>query len=43
MKQSWKVLSYAGALGYVIAKRMRVRFLTGDDTFDGVENVEFVK
>ena len=36
-------MSYAGAPGHVIAKRTRVRFLTEDDTFDGVENVKFVK
>jgi predicted nucleic acid-binding protein len=35
--------SYADCLGYVIAKRNGVKFLTGDNAFKGMENVEFVK
>ena len=36
-------LSYADALGYEVALRLGVRFLTGDEAFKGLENVEFVK
>ena len=36
-------LSYADALGYVVSLRLKVRFLTGDGAFKGLENVEFVK
>lgn len=36
-------LSYAGALGYTIAKRMGIRILTGDNAFKDVLNVEYVK
>ena len=36
-------LSYVDALGYVIAKKNGVMFLTGDDAFRKLPNVEFVK
>ncbi len=36
-------LSYADALGYHIAKRIGAKFLTGDDAFQRLPNVEFVK
>jgi len=36
-------LSYADALGYEVAQRMGMKFLTGDEAFKGLENVEFVK
>ncbi len=36
-------LSYSDALGYALSVRLRVKFLTGDDAFKGLENVEFVK
>ncbi len=36
-------LSYADALGYTLSLRLRVKFLTGDDAFKNLENVEFVK
>lgn len=36
-------LSYADCLGYVIAKDMKVKFLTGDKEFKDLENVEFVE
>lgn len=35
-------LSYADALGYFLARRTGVRFLTGDRVFKGLPNVEFV-
>ncbi len=36
-------LSYPDALGYTVSLRLRLRFLTGDDGFKDLENVEFVK
>lgn len=36
-------LSYVDCLGYVLAKMLGVRFLTGDIQFKELENVEYVK
>lgn len=36
-------LSYVDCIGYVLAKKLKIRFLTGDKEFEAVENVEFVK
>ncbi len=36
-------LSYIDCIGYVLAKNMEFKFLTGDDFFEKMENVEFVK
>ncbi len=36
-------LSMADCIGYVVAKRLHVKFLTGDKQFEHFENVEFVK
>jgi len=36
-------VSYADALGYIIADRRGLKFLTGDKEFNGLPNVEFVK
>jgi len=36
-------LSYVDCLGYIIAKDMRIKFLTGDKQFKDLPNVEFVK
>ncbi len=36
-------LSYADALGYSVALRLGVRFLTGDEEFETLDNVEYVK
>lgn len=38
-----KNLSYIDCIGYIMAKKMKVLFLTGDRQFEGIENVEFVK
>jgi len=43
MKKKKKALSYVDALGYTIATRMKIRFLTGDNAFEKVPNVEYVK
>ena len=36
-------LSYVDCMGYIVAKRMNVKFLTGDEQFKDFNNVEFVK
>ena len=36
-------LSYADCLGYIIAKELKIKFLTGDNQFNDLPNVEFVK
>ena len=38
-----KKLSYVDCIGYTLAKRHNVKFLTGDQQFEGIEGVEFVK
>ncbi len=43
-KQHYKQdLSYVDCIGYVIAKKMDIPFLTGDKQFEEMENVRFVK
>lgn len=36
-------ISYADALGYYIATKQRIKFLTGDAAFKDLENVQFVR
>ncbi len=36
-------LSYVDCIGYIIAKSRNIKFLTGDQQFFGLDNVEFVK
>lgn len=36
-------LSYTDCIGYIYAKRHRMKFLTGDKEFTDLPNVEFVK
>lgn len=36
-------ISYADAVGYVLANENNFKFLTGDKEFEKLENVEFVK
>ena len=36
-------LSFTDCLGYVLAKKNHLKFLTGDNQFEHKENVEFVK
>ncbi|MBI4451675.1 PIN domain-containing protein [Candidatus Woesearchaeota archaeon] len=36
-------LSYADALGYCMARRMHIPFVTGDEAFRHLENVVFLK
>jgi predicted nucleic acid-binding protein len=35
--------SYADCIGYLMAKKANLKFLTGDEQFKGFEDVEFVK
>lgn len=43
MKASGKEVSYVDALGYAMAERLGVPFLTGDTAFKEIRNVEFVR
>ena len=43
LKTVHRNLSIPDAIGYTIAKRFSIKFLTGDNDFEGMENVEFVK
>jgi len=36
-------LSMTDCIGYIIAKKLGIKFLTGDKQFENMENVEFVK
>ena len=36
-------LSYVDCIGCIIAKMMKIKFLTGDKQFKDLENVEYVK
>ncbi|MBI2143916.1 PIN domain-containing protein [Candidatus Woesearchaeota archaeon] len=36
-------VSYVDCIGYVVARKLKVKFLTGDSEFEGLDNVEFVK
>lgn len=38
-----KNFSYVDCVGYIIAKRLGIPFLTGDQAFEGMDNVDFVK
>lgn len=38
-----KNFSYADCIGYQLAKERNLKFLTGDEQFKGLPNVEFVK
>ena len=38
-----KDFSYADAIGYIYAKQNNLKFLTGDNGFENLENVDFVK
>jgi len=43
LKHKNKKFSYADCLGYSLAKKNKMKFLTGDRGFKGIKNVEFVK
>jgi len=43
LKHKKERLSYADCIGYIYAKRNKLKFLTGDTVFEGLPNVEFVR
>ncbi len=43
LKNRKKGLSYTDCIGYIFALENDMTFLTGDNAFEGMENVEFVK
>lgn len=43
LKEIKRKLSYVDCLGYIIAKKKDIKFLTGDDGFKDLGNVKFVK
>ncbi|AEM38113.1 PilT protein domain protein [Pyrolobus fumarii 1A] len=43
LKKRGKNLSLIDALGYVLARRLRIPFLTGDREFKDLDGVEYVK
>jgi uncharacterized protein len=43
LKSKNRKLSLPGCVGYVLAKRIGAKFLTGDEGFRNMKNVEFVK
>ena len=42
-KHKRKKLFYVDCIGYIMAKKYNAKFLTGDNQFENLENVEFVK
>jgi predicted nucleic acid-binding protein len=43
LKNYRRDLSYVDCIGYILAKKLNAKFLTGDKQFENFENVEFVK
>lgn len=43
LKYKNKEFSYIDCIGYIIALKKRIKFLTGDIEFQNIENVEYVK
>ncbi len=43
IKETKFKISYVDAIGYIISKKLNIKFLTGDQAFKGLDNVEFVK
>lgn len=43
LKIKYKYLSIPDCVGYIIAKKHKIKFLTGDEDFKNFNNVEFVK
>ncbi|MEK6899327.1 MAG: PIN domain-containing protein [Nanoarchaeota archaeon] len=43
LKSAMRELSIPDAIGYIVAQRLGVKFLTGDSDFADMKNVEFVK
>ncbi len=43
LKRKGRNISYADAVGYYLALKNKLKFLTGDREFEDLENVEYVK
>lgn len=43
LKNIKKRISTADSIGYILALRNGIKFLTGDKEFENIENVEFIK
>ena len=43
MLKKKRSLSYADCINYSLAEKLHVKLLTGDNDFEGIKNVEFVK
>jgi hypothetical protein len=43
LKKEGRNISYADALGYYLTLKNKLKFLTGDKEFEGLDSVEFVK
>ena len=43
LKTTKRNLSIPDAIGYTVAKRFDIKFLTGDKDFENMENVEFAR
>lgn len=43
LKVKRKKMSIPDCIGYTVAQRLQIQFLTGDDDFKDLQNVEFVK
>lgn len=43
LKTKNRHLSIPDVIGYIVAKRYGLRFLTGDKEFENLDNVEFIK
>lgn len=43
LKIKQKDLSIPDAVGYIVAQRLNIKFLTGDEDFRNLPNVEFIK
>lgn len=43
LKYKKRNLSMTDCIGYIIAKKLEIKFLTGDEQFENLPNVEFVK
>ncbi|MBC8501339.1 MAG: PIN domain-containing protein [DPANN group archaeon] len=43
LKLKNKNISYVDIIGYILSKKHKIKFLTGDNAFKDLPNVEFVK
>jgi len=43
MRKENKRLSYIDCIGYIISRKLKIKFLTGDKEFKDMQDVEFVR